>query len=146
MSRDIYVFAEQRDGNIQKVALELIGKGRELADTLNQNVIAVLLGNEIKEKAESLIKAGADGVIVVEDAMLAEYTTEPYAKAVAAVIREKDPEIFLFGATAIGLSLIHISGCVQPYFESYGRKKAGSDYPCRLKDLCRSASGGLQGK
>ena len=105
MSRDIYVFAEQRDGNIQKVALELIGKGRELADTLNQNVIAVLLGNEIKEKAESLIKAGADGVIVVEDAMLAEYTTEPYAKAVAAVIREKDPEIFLFGATAIGRDL-----------------------------------------
>ena len=105
MSRDIYVFAEQRDGNIEKVALELIGKGRELADTLNQNVIAVLLGNEIKEKAESLIKAGADGVIVVEDAMLAEYTTEPYAKAVAAVIREKDPEIFLFGATAIGRDL-----------------------------------------
>ena len=105
MSRDIYVFAEQRDGNIQKVALELIGKGRELADTLNQNVIAVLLGNEIKEKAESLIKAGADGVIVVEDAMLAEYTTEPYAKAVAAVIREKDPEISLFGATAIGRDL-----------------------------------------
>ncbi|MFR0987160.1 MAG: electron transfer flavoprotein subunit alpha/FixB family protein, partial [Frisingicoccus sp.] len=78
MSRDIYVFAEQRDGNIQKVALELIGKGRELADTLDQKVIAVLLGNEIKEKAESLIKAGADGVIVIENEMLAEYTTEPY--------------------------------------------------------------------
>ena len=105
MSRDIYVFAEQRDGNIQKVALELIGKGRELADTLDQKVIAVLLGNEIKEKAESLIKAGADGVIVIENEMLAEYTTEPYAKAIAAVIREKDPEIFLFGATAIGRDL-----------------------------------------
>ena len=105
MSRDIYVFAEQRDGNIQKVALELIGKGRELADTLDQKVIAVLLGNEIKEKAEGLIKAGADGVIVIENEMLAEYTTEPYAKAIAAVIREKDPEIFLFGATAIGRDL-----------------------------------------
>ena len=105
MSRDIYVFAEQRDGNIQKVALELIGKGRELADTLDQKVIAVLLGNEIKEKAESLIKAGADGVIVIENEMLAEYTTEPYAKAIAAVIREKEPEIFLFGATAIGRDL-----------------------------------------
>ncbi len=105
MSKDIYVFAEQRDGNIQKVALELIGKGRELADTLNQKVIAVLLGNEIKEKAGDLIEAGADGVVVIEHAMLAEYTTEPYAKAVAAVIREKDPEIFLFGATAIGRDL-----------------------------------------
>ena len=105
MSKDIYVFAEQRDGNIQKVALELIGKGRELADTLNQKVIAVLLGNEIKEKAKDLVKAGADGVIVIEHAMLAEYTTEPYAKAVATVIREKEPEIFLFGATAIGRDL-----------------------------------------
>lgn len=105
MSKDIYVFAEQRDGNIQKVALELIGKGRELADTLNQKVVAVLLGNEIKEKAGDLIEAGADGVVVIEHAMLAEYTTEPYAKAVAAVIREKDPEIFLFGATAIGRDL-----------------------------------------
>lgn len=105
MSRDIYVFAEQRDGNVQKVALELIGKGRELADTLNQNVIAVLLGSEIKEKSGGLIEAGADGVIVVEDAMLAEYTTEPYAKAISAVIREKDPEIFLIGATAIGRDL-----------------------------------------
>lgn len=105
MSKDIYVFAEQRDGNIQKVALELIGKGRELADTLNQKVVAVLLGNEIKEKAGDLIGAGADGVVVIEHAMLAEYTTEPYAKAVAAVIREKDPEIFLFGATAIGRDL-----------------------------------------
>ena len=105
MSKDIYVFAEQRDGNIQKVALELIGKGRELADTLNQKVVAVLLGNEIKEKAGDLVEAGADGVVVIEHAMLAEYTTEPYAKAVAAVIREKDPEIFLFGATAIGRDL-----------------------------------------
>lgn len=105
MSKDIYVFAEQRDGNIQKVALELIGKGRELADTLNQKVVAVLLGNEIKEKAGDLIEAGADGVVVIEHAMLAEYTTEPYAKAVAAVIREKAPEIFLFGATAIGRDL-----------------------------------------
>lgn len=105
MSKDIYVFAEQRDGNIQKVALELIGKGRELADTLNQKVIAVLLGNEIKEKAGDLIEVGADGVVVIEHVMLAEYTTEPYAKAVAAVIREKAPEIFLFGATAIGRDL-----------------------------------------
>lgn len=105
MSKDIYVFAEQRDGEIQKVALELIGKGRELAADLDQKVIAVLLGNEIKDKAGKLIAAGADSVVVVENAMLVEYTTEPYAKAVTEIIRQKDPEIFLIGATAIGRDL-----------------------------------------
>lgn len=105
MSKDIYVFAEQRDGQIQKVAYELIGKGRELAADLHQNVVAVLLGNEIKEKAEALISAGADKVLVIDHPMLAEYTTEPYAKALTAVIREKEPEIVLVGATAIGRDL-----------------------------------------
>ena len=56
MSRDIYVFAEQRDGNIQKVAFELIGKGRELAADLDQNVVAVLAGNGIADKADSLMR------------------------------------------------------------------------------------------
>lgn len=105
MSKDIYVFAEQRDGNVQKVALELIGKGRELAADLDQKVIAVLLGSSIKDKADQLIAGGADKVIVIDHPVLAEYTTEPYAKAITAVIREKDPEIVLVGATAIGRDL-----------------------------------------
>ena len=105
MSKDIYVFAEQRDGNVQKVALELIGKGRELAADLDQKVIAVLLGSNIKDKADQLIAGGADKVIVIDHPVLAEYTTDPYAKAITAVIREKDPEIVLVGATAIGRDL-----------------------------------------
>ena len=105
MSRNVYVFAEQRDGNIQKVAYELVGKARELADTLEEKVYAVLVGQNMNEKAGSLIEAGADGVVLVQDEMLAEYTTEAYAKAVVAVIKEKDPEIFLIGATAIGRDL-----------------------------------------
>lgn len=105
MSRDIYVFAEQRDGNIQKVAFELIGKGRELAADLDQNVIAVLIGSDITDKADSLIKAGADSVIVIDDPVLENYMTEPYTKAFTQVIKEKDPEIFLVGATAIGRDL-----------------------------------------
>lgn len=105
MSKNVYVFAEQRDGNIQKVAYELVGKARELADTLDEKVYAVLVGQDMNTQAESLIAAGADGVVLVQDEMLAEYTTEAYAKAVVAVIKEKDPEIFLIGATAIGRDL-----------------------------------------
>ena len=81
MCKDVYVFAEQRDGNLQKVGIELIGEARKLADDLGQNVVAVLLGNQIKDKASELIAHGADKVVVVDDEMLAEYVTEPYAKA-----------------------------------------------------------------
>lgn len=105
MSRDIYVFAEQRDGNIQKVAFELIGKGCELAKELHQEVVAVLAGNGVTDKAELLIKAGAKKVIVVDDVNLENYMTEAYAKVVTKVIEEKQPEIFLIGATAIGRDL-----------------------------------------
>ena len=112
MSRDIYVFAEQRDGNIQKVAFELIGKGRELASNLNQKVVAILLGNGIKDKAGALIKAGADDVIVVDDEILENYMTEPYAKAMTQIIKQKDPEICLIGATAIGRDLAPRISCL----------------------------------
>lgn len=105
MSKNVYVFAEQRDGNIQKVAFELIGKARELADVLGETVVAVLLGDNIAQRAENLIYAGADEVLLIENEMLAEYMTEPYAKALAKVVEEMKPEIFLFGATSIGRDL-----------------------------------------
>ncbi len=105
MSKNVFVFAEQRDGKVQKVAFELIGKGRELADTLGQKVVAVLLGQDVESQAQTLISRGADEVILVEDALLAEYATEPYAKVVNDIIASFDPEIVLYGATAIGRDL-----------------------------------------
>lgn len=105
MSRDVYVFAEQRDGELQKVGIELIGKARELADDLGQQVVAVLLGSGVKEKAQELVAYGADKVVVVDDAMLEDYVTEPYTKALTAVINAKDPEIVLYGASSIGRDL-----------------------------------------
>ena len=105
MCKDVYVFAEQRDGNLQKVGIELIGEARKLADDLGQNVVAVLLGNQIKDKASELIAHGADKVVVVDDEMLAEYVTEPYAKAMMEIIQSNNPEIVLYGATSIGRDL-----------------------------------------
>ena len=105
MSKDVYVLAEQRDGELQKVGLELIGKATELAADLGQQVVAILLGSGIKDKAEILIQHGADRVVVVDDPMLAEYVTEPYAKALNEIIKKNDPEIVLFGATSIGRDL-----------------------------------------
>jgi len=105
MSKNVYVVAEQRDGKIMKVSYELVGKARELADALGQGVVAVLLGSGVEAVAGDLAKSGADKVIVVDNPMLAEYVTEPYAKAVTAVIKANDPEIVLFGASSIGRDL-----------------------------------------
>jgi len=105
MSRDIYIVVEQRDGHIAKVGVELIGEATKLAADLGQKVIAVLMGDNIKNLSQSLIEYGADEVVYVEDPILAEYVTEPYAKALTAVIKECDPEIVLFGATSIGRDL-----------------------------------------
>ena len=105
MSKNVSVIAEQRDGKIMKVSYELIGKARELANDLGQDVVAVLMGSGVEAVAGDLAKAGADKVIVVDDPMLAEYVTEPYAKATTAVIKANDPEIVLFGASSIGRDL-----------------------------------------
>ena len=105
MSKNVYVVAEQRDGKVMKVSYELIGEARDIADALGQDVVAVLMGSNIADAANDLAKAGADKVIYVDDAMLAEYVTEPYAKALTAVIKANDPEIVIFGASSIGRDL-----------------------------------------
>ncbi len=103
--KDVYVFAEQRDGVIQNVALELLGKARELADANNEKVVAILLGKNIKAQAQSLIAAGADKVLVVDHDLLATYLTEPYTQAITQIIKEQKPSILLIGATTIGRDL-----------------------------------------
>ena len=103
--KDVYVFAEQREGKIQNVALELLGKARELADAHNEKVVAMLLGKNIKEQAGRLIEHGADRVIVVDHDLLATYMTEPYTQAITQIIKEQKPSIMLIGATTIGRDL-----------------------------------------
>ena len=105
MSKNVYVYAEQRDGVFQKVAYELIGKAKELAADLGQEVVAVALGDKVTDTARELFNYGADQVIVVDHPTLSEYLTEPYTKAMYAIIKAKDPEVVLFGASAIGRDL-----------------------------------------
>ncbi|MBD3348557.1 MAG: 4Fe-4S dicluster domain-containing protein [Candidatus Eisenbacteria bacterium] len=104
--RGVWVVAEQRGGELHGVTLELLGKGRELADTLGVGLGAVLLGHGVAGLADTLVGAGADRVYVVDDPRLDEYLDEPYAAAVAELIERHSPEIVLTGATAIGRSLI----------------------------------------
>ncbi len=103
--KGVYVFAQQVDNAISGIAFELIGKGKELAKDLGTEVTAVLVGSDVKGLADELAQYGADKVIVVDDPELKEYRTEPYAHALASVIKEFKPDVFLVGATAIGRDL-----------------------------------------
>ena len=104
--KGIAVFAEQRDGQLQNVGLELLGKARELAENLDtKEVTAILIGSEIEGLAKELIAFGADRVLVVDKPELKYYDTEAYAQAFKAVIEAKKPEIVLFGATTLGRDL-----------------------------------------
>ena len=100
--KGVFVFAQQVDNKLSGIALELIGKGKDLAKDLDTEVTAVLVGHEVKDLADELAAYGADRVILVDDPELKEYRTEPYAHALSSVIEKYKPEIFLVGATAIG--------------------------------------------
>lgn len=103
--KGVFVFAQQVDNKLSGIALELVGKGKELAKDLETEVTAVLVGCGVKELADELAAYGADKVILVDDPELKEYRTEPYAHAFSSVIEKYKPEIFLVGATAIGRDL-----------------------------------------
>lgn len=104
-NKDFYVFAEQRDGIIQNVVFELLGKARELANEVNGNVYAILAGYNIKEKAKELIYFGADTVLLIDDTELKDYLTESYSQAIVKALEGKNPSIVLIGATTIGRDL-----------------------------------------
>ena len=103
--KGVYVFAQQVDNEVSSIALELIGKGKDLAKDLNTTVTAVLVGSNVMGLTEILGEYGADRVIVVDDPELKEYRTEPYTHALSSVIEKYKPDVFLIGATAIGRDL-----------------------------------------
>ncbi len=104
--KGVFIYAQETDGKISPISLELLGKAGELAENLEEKkVTAVLLGYQVSGLADELAEYGADRVIIVDDPALEEYTSEPYAHALASVIDTYKPEILLIGATAIGRDL-----------------------------------------
>ena len=102
--KHIWVFAEQRQGKIQNVALELIGEGKRLAKDISDDtqLCAVLIGNNIDHLAQECFEYGADKVYMVQDPLLENFTTDGYTKVMKQLIDEYKPEIVLYGATHIG--------------------------------------------
>jgi electron transfer flavoprotein alpha subunit len=103
--KGLWIYAEQRDGTLMNVALELLGAGRELADILGVPLSAILLGDGTDEIAKQLIHFGADQLYVLDHPLLKQYETNIYTKAIASLIEKYHPEIVLFGATFTGREL-----------------------------------------
>lgn len=101
----VWVFVEQRDGKPARVSLELLGTGRSLADKLDAEVTALLIGHGIAEIAQNLISYGADKVIVAENPVAKEHRTEVYADIMVEQALAGKPEIMLIGATCFGRDL-----------------------------------------
>ncbi|MBD3309086.1 electron transfer flavoprotein subunit alpha [candidate division KSB3 bacterium] len=101
-TNDVWVYIEQQSGKIAEVSLELLSKARLLAEHLQVRVSAVVLGHNIKALPPTLFAYGADKVYLVDQKLLQEYITLPYANVVVDLIQTYQPQIVLYGATTTG--------------------------------------------
>lgn len=103
--KDIWVWIETYKGAARNVGLELLAPGRIMADTVGQDLVAVIIGANAGQAVNSAGAYGADRVILLEDAYYAEYNTEVYTDALERLIEIYKPDTILFGATSTGRDL-----------------------------------------
>ncbi|MBV7272583.1 electron transfer flavoprotein subunit alpha [Clostridium sp. PL3] len=103
--KGVWVFAEQREGKIMSVSIELLGEGKKLAKEIGTELCAVLCGNNVAGLANELFAYGADKVYVADHSELEKYRTDSYTKVIFEAISTYKPEIVLLGATHIGRDL-----------------------------------------
>ncbi|GAA0733288.1 electron transfer flavoprotein subunit alpha/FixB family protein [Clostridium oceanicum] len=103
--KNVWVIAEQRQGKITPVVVELLGEGRKIANDIGVELCAVLLGHNVYDLGNELIKYGADKVYYANNSLLENYTTDGYTKVIVDAVNELKPEIVLIGATHIGRDL-----------------------------------------
>ncbi len=103
--KGVWVLAEQRENKLMNVSFELVSEGRKLADAINEDLSAVVLGSDIKAEAKKLIAYGADHIYIIEDDELKDYRTSTYTKVITDLIESYKPEIVLLGATHNGRDL-----------------------------------------
>jgi electron transfer flavoprotein alpha subunit/NAD-dependent dihydropyrimidine dehydrogenase PreA subunit len=103
--KGVWVFAEQREGKLARVSLELLGKAQALAGHLREEVSALLLGSQVSDMTDTLIKHGAEKVFLVEHSALRDYRTIAYTEVVEELVKRYKPNILLMGATHLGRDL-----------------------------------------
>ena len=148
---NVWIFIEQEGGKIADVSLELVCKGRELADRLGVKTEAILLGNNVASCVDTLYSYGCDTVFLAEDERLEPFTILPYAKVIMDLIREHKPNILLFGATLKGRELAPrvaseklgglTADCTELRIDDFEDKKNNMSYTDKLMQI-RPAFGG----
>ncbi|WP_210364986.1 electron transfer flavoprotein subunit alpha/FixB family protein [Bacillus sp. REN3] len=103
MARKVLVLGEARDGSLRNVTFEALAAAKTVAD--GGEVVGVLIGDSVSSLGNELYQYGADRVVAVEDAKLAQYTPDGYSQALMAVIEQENPEGLIFGHTSMGKDL-----------------------------------------
>jgi len=103
--RGVWVFVEQTEGEAAKVSWELLGKGRELADSLAVPLTAIVLGEGVEHLCHEAFAYGADQAYLMDAPVLWHYRTEAYLRGIHHLVKMHKPEIILMGATGLGRDL-----------------------------------------
>lgn len=106
--KGVWTLGEMREGEIHPVSYELLAWGKDLADKLGVELGSIIIGHNVKDKADELIYRGADKVYVVDNPALENFRADPYSKILVPLIEEYKPEIFIASATTIGRTLMPI--------------------------------------
>jgi len=110
---NLIVYCEWDEDHVADVSLELLTKGRVLADKLGVKLEALVIGHNLGDVEKTLMPYGADVVYKVDDARMYPYTTNPHAAVLINLFREIEPQICLMGATCIGRDLgPRVSSCL----------------------------------
>lgn len=102
---NLIVYCEIEDGRVADVSLELLTKGRKLADRLGVSLEALVIGHNLDGVEKQIFPYGADTVYKVDDKRLYPYTSNPHAAVLINLFKEIKPQIALMGATCIGRDL-----------------------------------------
>ena len=149
---NVFVYCEIEGTQVQEVSQELMTKGRKLANQLNVELHAVVIGTGIKGKVEDqILPYGVDKLFVFDGEGLFPYTSAPHTDIIVNLFKEEQPQICLMGATVIGrdlgprVSSSLTSGltadCTELEIGSFENKKEGKVYDNLLYQI-RPAFGG----
>ena len=105
MTKEVWVFIEQRNGKPADVSFELLCKGRKLAQSMGGVLKAVVMGGQVETITADVFRFGADEALVIDHPALKQYRTMPYSRIFSDLVRTHIPRIVLFGATIIGRDL-----------------------------------------
>ncbi len=151
MNNSIFVYCEIEDGQVVEVSLELLTKGRKLANEIDRKLEAVVIGHNLAGIEKQIFPYGVDVIHIADNSRLYPYLTLPHAEIIAKLFEQEQPEVALFGATSVGRDLAPrvasklkcglTADCTSLVFGDHTENKTGKEYKNLLYQI-RPAFGG----